>query len=237
MLMFKDNRTILVVNNDERLARSLAKTLKQHGHTTSIARDADHALSILEFRAFDVLLVGAETLHGDDKDLIAFSRLLVPRPQVVVVGSPVSPDDAQLVLELGASLYLHEPINPEKLVEFLAPSPSRSSFSGLVEGVDLLEYLQFVLLRGQRTVLEITSSLGTQGRIYVSGATVLHAVCGILEGERALYICLCFREGTFAHLPWEDPEHLSINQPGDFVLMEAVRLRDDAWAETPKTPA
>ncbi len=65
--------------------------------------------------------------------------------------------------------------------------------------------------------------------MFLSDGLVVHAECGILQGEQALYRCLRFKEGTFKHLPWEEPEQVTINKPGEFLLMEAVRKRDEAW--------
>ena len=99
-----------------------------------------------------------------------------------------------------------------------------------MEGVDIIEYMQFVLLGGRKMILEVTSTLGTQGRLHVSEGQITHAECGVLKGEQAFYRCVCFREGTFRHLPWEEPGEGTINKPGEFLLMEAVRKRDEAWA-------
>jgi hypothetical protein len=94
-----------------------------------------------------------------------------------------------------------------------------------------MEYFQFVILGFRKTILEVTSLVGTRGRIYLADGLVLHAELGVLRGEQALYSCLCFKEGTFSHLSWEEPEELTINKQGEVLLMEAVRRRDEAWSD------
>lgn len=229
--MVKKDCSILVVDTDQAGARSLADELKGMGYQVLTARDSAHAALILEFRAFDVLIIDEDSSRVEDADLVGWACCLCPRPRIVVTGRPDQPGAEETILGRGANIYLPKPLNIGTLVEFLARTRTRSSFSGKVEEVDIIEYVQFVILGGQRTILEITSSLGTRGRLFLADGNVVHAVCGVLQGEAALYRCLCFREGTFAHLPWEEPGAKTINRPGEFLLMEAVRKRDEAWGD------
>jgi CheY-like chemotaxis protein len=221
--------SILVVDTDQAGASAMAQTLKRAGHSVLTARDGAHAVSILEFRAFDVLVLDVAAARVDDLDLISWAGCLCPRPRVVVMGNAASRVVERAVLARGAHIFLQKPIDFKRLTEFLSPMRSRSSFSGTVENVDIVEYVQFIMLGCSKTLLEITSSLGTQGWLYLADGLVIHAVCGILQGEQALYRCLRFKEGTFKHLPWQEPEQITINKPGEFLLMEAVRKRDEAW--------
>jgi CheY-like chemotaxis protein len=223
--------SILVVEPHQNNARLMAQTLKALGHSVLTARDGAHALSILEFRAFDVLIIDVAASRVEEVDLVGWAGHLLPRPRIVAMGQTVSRAVERSLMSRGANLFLHKPVDFDKLREFLSPMRSRSSFSGTVEGVDIVEYVQFIMLGCSNTLLEVTSSLGTQGRIFLSDGMVVHAVCGILKGEQALYRCLRFKEGTFRHLPWEEPEQVTIDKPGEFLLMEAVRKRDEAWGD------
>ncbi len=229
--MVKKDCSILVVDTDQAGARSLVNELKRLGYQVLTARDSAHAALILEFRAFEVLIIDEDSSLVEEMDLVGWASCLCPKPRIVVTGKPGKPGTEEKMLGRGANIFLAKPPDIGKLEEFLARTRTRSSFCGKVEEVDIIEYVQFVILGGQKTVLEITSSLGTQGRLFMADGNVLHAVCGVLEGEAALYRCLCFREGTFAHLPWEEPAAKTINRPGEFLLMEAVRKRDEAWSD------
>jgi len=219
--------SILLVDSDQSNAALLSKCLKECGHSVLTARDGAHALSILEYRGFEVLIVDAATSRIDGYDLMQLGAC----PRVIAMGSAESPELERSVIERGASIFLEKPVDFEELRNFLSQGPGRSSFSGMVEGVDIVEYVQFIMLGGRSTILEVTSSLGTKALLYISDGQVLHAVCGILKGEPALYRCLRFMEGTFSHLPWREPEEITIDKPGEFILMEAVRKRDEAWSE------
>lgn len=229
--MVRNNTPLLLVHSDHACARSLADSLGQCGQSVLIARDTRHAMSILEYRAFSVLVIDVDPPVDKRMELIAWSRRLCPRPRVVALGTNMPRKEERAILSGGANLVLPKPVDVALLLDFIRGTRKRSSFTGTVEGADLLDYVQFVMLSGKKTVLEVTSSLGTQGRIFLLKGQVLHAECGVLKGIQALYRCLCFSEGTFAHKPWYEPEQETVNVPGELLLLEAARKRDEVWGD------
>ena len=230
--MIRNCEPVLVVDEDQAAARSLADSLEKSGFSVFVARDGSHAMSILEFRAFAVVIVGIDPPLDRRLDLISWSRDICPRPRLVAVGSEISRTEEHAILSRGANLLLRKPVDVTQLVDFIKRTRTRSSFTGKVQDVDILEYIQFVLLGGKQTILEVTSSVGTRGRIYLFDGHIVHAECGVLKGLQALYRCLCFREGNFLHKPWQEPEQMTINKPGELLLMESARMRDEVWGES-----
>ena len=114
------------------------------------------------------------------------------------------------------------------LVEAISSTKSDTAFSGSIDSIDILDYLQLMMLSGRRVVLEVSSKDGRQGLIFIHNGEVKHAKCNQLEGEEALFKCLSFEGGSFVNLPWRDPEKNTITKPGDFLLIEAARKRDEA---------
>jgi hypothetical protein len=102
------------------------------------------------------------------------------------------------------------------------------SFSGRVENVDLLDYLQWMLMDLRQTVLEVRSPSQRTFRIFVNAGRVTHATNGNLEGEDAFYQCIQLSNGEFLHLAWMDPEETTIKRDGTALLFEAARRRDEA---------
>ena len=233
--MARNKSSVLMVDADTTYVEQLAGVLRKFGHKILTTPDSAHAVSILEFRAFDVLMLDVETSLQKGIDLISYASCICPRPRVVVMGSTIPDETERSILNRGANIVFRKPIDVDVLQTFLAGTRSRSSFSGLVEEVDIVEYIQFILLGGKQTVLEVTSSLGTKCMLYLAKGQILHAVCGVLQGEKALYRCLCFKEGKFHHKPWEEPRQVTINQHAEFLLMEGVRQRDEAFNATDET--
>jgi hypothetical protein len=131
------------------------------------------------------------------------------------------------LFRLGADIVAQGEIPVDVLKSGNESDKDGQSFSGRVEGVDILDYLQFLMLSGQSTVVEISSRNGSRGKIYVKSGEVAHAVCPPLDGEEALYKCLTMKGGRFFNGAWKEPEKQTINKPGDLLLFEAARIRDE----------
>jgi len=99
-----------------------------------------------------------------------------------------------------------------------------------VEGVDILDYIQWMLIECRQTVLEIRPLNGMPYRLFLDDGKVLHAKCMEMEGEEAFYRCVRSARGEFAHLPWSAPEKITIEKAGMQLLFEAARRRDEADA-------
>ena len=102
------------------------------------------------------------------------------------------------------------------------------SYSGMVEGVDILDYIQWILLDRRRTVLEISLPNRTACKVYMKEGQILHATNGELEGEEALYSSMMFPRGKFVHLAWTEPDRKTIRKTGTQLLLESARRRDEA---------
>ncbi|MGO9572273.1 MAG: DUF4388 domain-containing protein [Desulfomonilaceae bacterium] len=102
------------------------------------------------------------------------------------------------------------------------------SYSGMVEGIDILDYIQWILLDRRSTVLEIGLPNGTSCSVYLKEGEIIHAVNHELEGEEALYTSVMFPSGRFGHETWTEPDRKTIKKPGTQLLLEAARRRDEA---------
>jgi len=111
-------------------------------------------------------------------------------------------------------------IPPKKKTEY--------SYSGMVEGIDILDYIQWILLDRRQTILEISLPNRTSCKVYLKEGQILHATNGELEGEEALYSSVMFPGGKFVHLAWAEPDQQTIERPGTQLLLEAARRRDEA---------
>jgi len=104
---------------------------------------------------------------------------------------------------------------------------TRYSYSGKVEGVDILDYVQWMLIEGRQTVLEIRPLNGIPCTLFVDDGKILHASSMELEGEEAFYQCVQSARGEFAHLAWSVPGRITIEKAGMQLLFEAARRRDE----------
>jgi CheY-like chemotaxis protein len=156
-----------------------------------------------------------------------------PHIKVIVMTGFGSPALRQLSLRKGAIQYLEKPITADLLINLILSAGKNKSFSGSVDEIDLIDYLQLIMLSCKRTLLEVISGDGIRGLLYMESGNVCHATCGNLVGEEAFYRCLTFEAGSFSSLPWRPPERITIDRPGEFLLMEAARKRDELRERKP----
>jgi len=219
--------TILLLDDDNPSRHSVRNNLDEAGFSVVTCSNAERALSILRLGEVDALITDVQRSRTNRLDLIPQARRCLPGLKIVVTSDFSSSFLRNRSLSNGADLFLEQPADMDRVVEFFSSPRPAESFSGSVEGIDIIEYLQFIMLSGKKMILEVTSNGSGCGTVYLSNGRVLHATCGDLDGEEAVYRCLGFRGGKFSHLPWRDPKKVTIDKPGEFLLVEAARKRDE----------
>jgi hypothetical protein len=100
-------------------------------------------------------------------------------------------------------------------------------FSGSIHNIDILDLMQLLLLTGTKTVVHVQSPEGESGTAFLDSGRVVHAVQGNLTGREAFFACLNFPGGRFSTEELETPSARTIEEPGDFLILEAARKRDE----------
>ncbi|MFC1833104.1 response regulator [Thermodesulfobacteriota bacterium] len=218
------NRNALVVDPDTSHSWLLCEDLALAGHKVTDTRDVEYCVNLIEQERFDVALVDVLLSRLNGVDLIQRLHALEDRPLTIAMADFESVSVRNAVMKRGADHFVGKPVDM-RYVRNLLSRPS--GFSAQVNGVDVLELLQFLLLSGKELVLEIRPAVGNMCRIYLHEGKVLHAVCGELQGEEAFYKGVSYQGGELVNRPWNNPDRLSIDQPGDFMLLEAARRRDE----------
>lgn len=120
---------------------------------------------------------------------------------------------------------------PEASVKNHGETENPRHFSGTLSQMDILDVVHFLLLNGKKVVLHVRSSDGRQARLHLMDGNIVHAKTDNREGPEAFFVCMGFPGGEFTALSWSEPIRRSIDFPGEFLLMEAARLRDESSEE------
>jgi CheY-like chemotaxis protein len=228
-------KNILFVDDDVQFLAGIKELFSEmSGGTWTISTGQNHsqALEVLNGRRFDlvVLDIGMPVLDG-----MQFLRLLArtnPGQQVVILTGLATPENSKACLDGGAMLVLEKPANREgfsavfSTLDALAGALPQEGFQGLMRRVGLHEVMQLECLGRKSSVLEIFTSK-SRGRIYIRDGGIVHAECGTLDGEVALYGLLAWRGGQFNLLPYVEPAKQTISGNWEMLLMEAARLNDE----------
>ncbi len=100
-------------------------------------------------------------------------------------------------------------------------------FQGSLEEVKLPDVIQLMSVSAKSGCFVLTRNQ-VEGRIYLQGGQLVHAVLGKTEGEEAIYTLSVWDSGQFRFLQDEAPAGRTITKPNTKILMEVAR-RLDEW--------
>jgi len=228
---------LLLVDDQLEMVWDLGRCLARAGFVVTTCGDASEALPLLEAKTFDILVTDIQMPNLNGLALIEWVRQNRPSIKTVVMTAFGSPSLKEVALRKGAILYLEKPIDPDLLVEVLRASAHSKSFTGAVNEIELVDYVQLMLLTRRQSVLQVTNVSGEEGFLFIDRGNVVHATCGDLVGEGAFYFCLSFEGGSFNTLPWREPDAVTITMRGENLLMESQRLKDERGAPRAEEPS
>jgi DNA-binding response OmpR family regulator len=108
---------VLIVEDDEAIATSLALNLKLAGRSTAIARDGDEAVKMARVEDFELVLLDLNLPKQSGLDVLSALRDADNLVPVIVVSARHSESDKVAALRLGADDYVTKPF---ALAELLA---------------------------------------------------------------------------------------------------------------------
>jgi DNA-binding response OmpR family regulator len=110
------NDTILVVDDEPKLSRSLALILQRAGYVVSTAASAGEALQLLQAGAFDLVFLDIKLPDQSGVHLLSQIRALYPDMPVLMLTAHASLETAIEAVRAGARDYLLKPIDPEAIL-------------------------------------------------------------------------------------------------------------------------
>ncbi len=111
--------SILIVDDDPGVSRSLRDVLELQQHTVMAAHNGSEALAACAEYAFDILLLDIELPDMSGLDLVARVEELLPRIDVLVVTGHASFDNAALAVRPSTVAYLVKPLDLDRLLAII----------------------------------------------------------------------------------------------------------------------
>jgi two-component system chemotaxis response regulator CheB len=224
----------LFVDDDPVFLGALTTFLKQLSKANWAFRTATNhsqALEHLKAQPVDLIVLDIEMPVMDGIEFLRLLQRTHPGQKVVMLSARLDENARKQSMELGAALFLEKPNSRQGFdglfaaLEALVASGPTSGFRGVMQ-VGLQDVLQMECLSRKSSILRISAG-GKGGQIFISNGEIIHAECGQLQGEMALYGLLGYAQGEFSLQPFTEPPRRTVTGQHEFLLMEAARLRDE----------
>lgn len=219
-----EKRSVLVLDRDTRHSWDLCEGLVRAGHTVTDVQTVNYALEEVRKRSFEAAILDVLTMSDRDEELFGLLRESWTRPVIVAMADFGALVVKKQVTRRGAHHFISKPVDVDELLDLMFPEPF---IKGQLDGFDILEYLQFILLTGKKTVVALKAGPDRFCKLYCMNGDIVHAVSDTLLGEEAFFGAVGLHGGTLTTLAWEEPRQRTIMKPGEFMLIEAARRRDD----------
>lgn len=102
-------KRILIVDDEELVARTLGRVLSRCGHDVVLANSAEQALEQAKGGFFNLLITDMKLPGMNGVDLIKRFKELTPQTRVIAITGFPDLEQAQIVLSLGVLEYLNKP--------------------------------------------------------------------------------------------------------------------------------
>src|SRR3954452_8493502 len=184
----------LFVDDDPVFLTTLTGFLKQLSKANWAFRTATNhsqALEHLKAQPVDLIVLDIEMPVMDGIEFLRLLRRTHPGQRVVMLSARLDEAARKSSMELGAALFLEKPTTRQGFdglfaaLDALVGSGPTSGFRGVMQ-VGLQDVLQMECLNRKSSVLGVSAG-GRGGKIYICDGEIIHAECGQLQGEMALY--------------------------------------------------
>ncbi len=114
--MVRTKKSILVIDDDKSILRTLTRILQKAGYDIDTAETGKEAMEKFEKRQFDMALVDVRLPDMDGTDLLVnMKETLQNTIKIMITGFP-SLETGVKALDSGADAYLVKPVRPEELL-------------------------------------------------------------------------------------------------------------------------
>lgn len=197
-------KRILIVDDDEDLTWGISKNLAKEKSKFEVqcVNTGDRALNLMKKKKFDLIVSDIRMPGRNGLQLISEVKKKYPHTKVIIMtayGSREVQEEADI---RGSFFYIEKPfeIGYLKQLIFQALNLYVRGFKGFLYSSGVRELVEFNCT-SKRTSSLMISKDRELGKIYFKNGEIIHAECGDLIGERALFSILNWGKGTFKITP------------------------------------
>jgi len=220
-------RKVLLADDEMDLAEACGASLSLAGYEVTLAYDGAEALKILTTKTVDLVITDLRMPRLDGFTVLRWIMSHKPGTKVIVMTAFGSPTVTDAARRLGALHCLSKPVSRERLLDTVADVLGESGFSATMQDITVADYVQLCLYTGKTSIFEVSSGK-KRGTIGVIEGAVTYAEQGDLRGEKAFLEIVSWVGGQISEKKLSAPLTPNVHTSGQTLLLEALRLRDEA---------
>ncbi|MFQ6095353.1 MAG: response regulator [Candidatus Bathyarchaeia archaeon] len=112
-----EKKSILIVDDDKEILKSLKDILQLKGYSINTAETGQKAIEKSEARFFNLALLDIKLPDVEGTKLLTKMHTTTPGMMKIMVTGHASLENAVESLNLGADAYITKPVNPEELLK------------------------------------------------------------------------------------------------------------------------
>jgi len=227
-------KRVLVVDDEADMLWMLQRNLNKDMKDVEIlaAESGEEALSILSDKKVNLVISDINMPGMNGLDLLLEINNRYPQTGVIIMTAyPSNTYENQAML--GGSLrFIEKPFDIKDMRQIVQDTlNAEEGFQGTVDGIDLMDIVQFNGLARATAALKVTTANNNEGMIFFKNGNVVHAMCDSESGESAFFKIISFQGGSLQNIRGVEPPVMSIKKSLESLLMEAASRSDEQEKE------
>ncbi len=225
-------KRVLVVDDEEDMLWMLQRNLNKGMEDVKIlaAKSAEEALAILSDSPADLVITDINMPGMNGLDLLIEINNRFPETGVIIMTAYPSNAYENKAMMSGSLRFIEKPFDINDVRTIVKEALKvNEGFQGTVDGVDLIDIVQFNSLSRATAALKVTTG-EREGMIFFKDGAVVHAMCDQETGENAFFTILGFNGGSLQNIRGVQPPIVSIHKSIESLLFEAAVNNDEKSA-------
>ncbi len=222
-------KRVLVVDDEEDMLWMLQRNLNKGMQNVEIlaAKSGEEALEVLSDKSVNLVITDINMPGISGLDLLVEINNNYPGTDVIIMTAYPSSAYENKAMMSGSLRYIEKPFDIKEVRTIVEDVlKEEEGFQGTVDGVDLIDIVQFNGLSQATAALKVTTG-EAEGMIFFKEGKVVHAMCDKESGERAFFTIVGFNGGSLQNIKGVEAPIVSINKSIEALLFEAAVKNDE----------
>ncbi len=221
-----------MVDDEEDMLWMLQRNLNKGMEDVEIlaAKSAEKALAILSDTPVHLVITDINMPGMNGLDLLIEINNRFPKTGVIIMTAYPSNAYENKAMMGGCLRFIEKPFDINDVRTIVKETLKvNEGFQGTVDGVDLIDIVQFNSLSRATAALKVSTG-EREGMIFFKDGAVVHAMCDQDIGESAFFTILGFNGGSLQNIRGVPPPIVSIHKSMESLLFEAAVNNDEKSA-------